>query len=171
MCIPWGGTRTLPHRCTIVFLIAPPLFLHSLIPLISNCLNLPFGTLGRSRRLKTFFLQTRNGGYKKAFVPRMAPQGHDRFQSPNFERWGSKRRHKNRTVFLFYFVVLCFLLCPLETTQLMWDLNQAKTQTGEFLLWLRGLRTRLVSMRMRVPSLASLSGLRIQCCRKLQCRL
>ena len=37
----------------------------------------------------------------------------------------------------------------------------------EFPLWLSGLRTRLVSMRMRVGSLASLSGLRIQSCCKL----
>ena len=31
-------------------------------------------------------------------------------------------------------------------------------------------QTRLVSMRMRVGSLASLSGLRIRCCHKLWCR-
>ena len=37
----------------------------------------------------------------------------------------------------------------------------------EFLLWLSGLRTQLVSMRMQVSSLASLSGLRIQRCCKL----
>ena len=39
------------------------------------------------------------------------------------------------------------------------------------LLWLSRLRTRLVSMRMWVQSLALLSGLRIQHCLKLQCRL
>ena len=33
----------------------------------------------------------------------------------------------------------------------------------QFPLWLSGLRTQLVSMRMRVRSLASLSGLRIWC--------
>jgi len=38
----------------------------------------------------------------------------------------------------------------------------------EFLLWLSGLRTRLVSMRMQVPSLTSLSELRIQGCHKLR---
>ena len=32
------------------------------------------------------------------------------------------------------------------------------------------LQTRLVSMRVQVPSLASLSGLRIQPCRELWCR-
>ena len=41
----------------------------------------------------------------------------------------------------------------------------------EFLLWLSGLRTQLVSLRMPVGSLASLSGLRIQHCYKLQCGL
>ena len=48
------------HYC---FLTAPPLFLHSLPSLISNCLNLPFGTQGRSRRLnEAKFLQTRHTG-------------------------------------------------------------------------------------------------------------
>ena len=37
-------------------------------------------------------------------------------------------------------------------------------QEEEFLLWLSGLRTTLVSMRIRVPSLALLSGLRIPGC-------
>ena len=37
------------HYC---FLTAPPLFLHSLPSLISNCLDRPFGTQRRSRRLK-----------------------------------------------------------------------------------------------------------------------
>ena len=41
----------------------------------------------------------------------------------------------------------------------------------EFLLWLGGLRTQLVSMRMCVPSLALLSRLRIQRYLKLQMRL
>ena len=41
----------------------------------------------------------------------------------------------------------------------------------EFLLWLRGLWTQLVSMRMGVQSLASHSGLRIWRCRELWCRL
>ena len=37
----------------------------------------------------------------------------------------------------------------------------------EFLLWLSGLRTQLVSTRMQVRSLTLLSGLRIQHCREL----
>ena len=40
----------------------------------------------------------------------------------------------------------------------------------EFPLWLSGLRTRLVSMKMQDRSLASLSGLRIQRCRHLRQR-
>ena len=64
--IPSGGTRTLPEGCTTVFLTTP------LLPsLISSCLNLTFGTQGRSRRLnEAYFLPTRNGGHRKALVPR-----------------------------------------------------------------------------------------------------
>ena len=40
----------------------------------------------------------------------------------------------------------------------------------EFRLWLNGLRTRPISMRMRVRSLASLNGLRIRCGRELRHR-
>ena len=47
------------------------------------------------------------------------------------------------------------------------DRNKEKQGGGEFLLWLSRLRTQLASMRLRVPSLASLSGLRIWHCRKL----
>ena len=63
MSLPWGRTRTL-LRGYSCFLTAFPLFLHSLLPPISNCLNLPFGTQGRSRRVnKAFFLQTGNRGH------------------------------------------------------------------------------------------------------------
>ena len=37
-------------------------------------------------------------------------------------------------------------------------------------MWLSRLRLQLLSMRMWVRSTASLSGLRIRCCRELQCR-
>ena len=40
-------------RLNSCFFTAPPLSLHSLSSLISKCLNLPFGTQGRSRKLKT----------------------------------------------------------------------------------------------------------------------
>ena len=51
------------HYC---FLTAPPLFMHSLISLVSNCLSLPFGIQGRSRRRnEAYFLQTRNRGHRK----------------------------------------------------------------------------------------------------------
>ena len=49
--------------------------------------------------------------------------------------------------------------------------KQSKTiQLVQFLSWLSGLRTRLASMKMWVPSLVSLSGLSVQHCPKLQCR-
>ena len=55
------------HYC---LLTAPPLSLHPLPSLISNYLKLPFGTQGRSKRLnEAYFLQTRNRGHRKAFVP------------------------------------------------------------------------------------------------------
>ena len=52
---------------------------------------------------------------------------------------------------------------------LLW-ISYWKWKYGEFLLGLSGLQTQLVSMRMQVGSLASLSGLRIQHCRDLRCR-
>ena len=45
-----------------------------------------------------------------------------------------------------------------------------QAKEGEFPLWLGGLQTQLVSVRMWVRSLASLSGLRIRCCCELRCR-
>ena len=61
-------------RLYYCFLTAPPFFLHSLPSLINNCLILPFGTQGRSRRLnEAYFLQTRNGT-RKGFVPGRDPR-------------------------------------------------------------------------------------------------
>ena len=49
-------------------LTAPPSFLHPLPPLISNYLNLPFGTQGRSRRLnEEYFLPTRKDLYLEGY--------------------------------------------------------------------------------------------------------
>ena len=45
-----------------------------------------------------------------------------------------------------------------------------KENIKAFPLWFSGLRTWVVSMGMRVQSLASLSGWRILCCHELQCR-
>ena len=50
-------------RCC--FLTAFPLFLHSLTPLISNCLDLPFGTQGMSRRLKPFLYKQETGDMER----------------------------------------------------------------------------------------------------------
>ena len=60
-------------------LIVPPLFLYPLPSLISNCLNLPFGTQGRSRRLnEAYILQTRNGEHRTDLYSR-APQSPAQF--------------------------------------------------------------------------------------------
>lgn len=59
------------HYC---FLTAPPLLLHPLPSLICNCLNLPFGAQGRSRRQKSLFLQTKNREHRRVFVAWRAPQ-------------------------------------------------------------------------------------------------
>ena len=45
--------------------------------------------------------------------------------------------------------------------------SKARRQMPEFPLWFSRLRTHVVSLRMQVWSLASLSGLRIQCCHNL----
>ena len=58
------------HYC---FLTAPPLFLYSLPSLVSNCLNLPFGTQGRSRGWN-LSPTNKKWGTRKAFVPRRASQ-------------------------------------------------------------------------------------------------
>ena len=56
--VPCIGRRILNHCTTredlcYCFLAAPPLSLHPLPSLISNCLNLPFGSQGRSWRLES----------------------------------------------------------------------------------------------------------------------
>ena len=51
-----------------------------------------------------------------------------------------------------------------------WKHECEKRLSREFLLWLMGLRTRLISTRMQVPSLALLSGLRIPNCPELCCK-
>ena len=45
-----------------------------------------------------------------------------------------------------------------------------KNTESRVLLWLSQLRTGVVTVRLWVPSLASLSGLRIPCCCKLLCK-
>ena len=47
------------------FWTAFPLFLYSLTPLSSNCLNLPFGTQGSSRRLKPFSYKQETGDIER----------------------------------------------------------------------------------------------------------
>ena len=72
MCIPWGGTRTLPQGCVIVSWLLLPCLLFPLPSLINNCLNLPFGSQVRSWRLnEAYFLQQENRRHRTAFVPRI----------------------------------------------------------------------------------------------------
>ena len=60
LCVSLRRNQDRAPRLHYCFSAAPPLSLHPLPSLISNCLNLPFGTQGRSRRPRHFFLQTRN---------------------------------------------------------------------------------------------------------------
>ena len=62
-------------------LIVSPLFMYPLPSLISNCLNPPFGTQGRSRRLKeAYILQIRNGEHTANLYSRVAtPQSPAQF--------------------------------------------------------------------------------------------
>ena len=55
-----------------------------------------------------------------------------------------------------------------KSTKMYLEIKKIK---WEFPLWLRGLRIRLTSMRIQVWSLALLSGLGIQYCHELRCRL
>ena len=52
----------------------------------------------------------------------------------------------------------------------IFQISKNKKKNKEFPLWLRGNKTWLVFMRTQVWSLASLSELRIWCCRELWCR-
>ena len=58
----------------------------------------------------------------------------------------------------------------LQWSELSHDQQRSLYLDLEFPLWLRALRTQLVSMRMQVLLLASLSGLRIRRCHELWCR-
>ena len=72
------------HRCCLT---APLFSPHPLPFLISNCLNLPFGTQGRSWSLhETYFLQTRNWGPRKASI-RRAPQSPACFHCHSIPFW------------------------------------------------------------------------------------
>ena len=70
------ASRLYPHLIVL-------LFLYPLPSLISNCLNLPFVTQGRSRRLnEAYILQTRNGEHRTDLYSRV-PQSPAQFNSGN----------------------------------------------------------------------------------------
>ena len=58
-----------------------------------------------------------------------------------------------------------------SSSKTLFETQEVKKAQQELPSWLSGLRTQLVSIRMRIQSLLLLSGLRIQCCCKLWCRL
>ena len=64
----------------LFFLTVPPSSLYPFLSLISNCLNLLFGSLGRGRLNEAYFLKTKKEGHTKAFVPKTPPQGPAWFQ-------------------------------------------------------------------------------------------
>ena len=66
-------------RLQYCFLTAPPLSLHPLPSLINSCLNLPFGTQGRSWRLKPIPYKQETGDTERLPCPG-APQGPAGFQ-------------------------------------------------------------------------------------------
>ena len=70
-------------------------------------------------------------------------------------------------------VILCFWLKPEQRAMSLDALFRSPPESlfQELLLSLRVLQTRLVSMWMQGPSLASLSGLRIWCYCELWCRI
>ena len=82
-------------------------------------------------------------------------------------------------LFKMYFLILCFKIdkvanSPNKTFDgtrrhlFSWHFASISQKIvllyQEYLLWLSGLRAQLESMRMQIQSLASVSGLRIQCC-------
>ena len=70
MSLEWGP-GSCPRAALLFLLTVSPLFLPPLPSLISICLNLPVGTQGKSWKLnEAYFLQSKSGGHRKAFVPR-----------------------------------------------------------------------------------------------------
>ena len=75
LCVSLEGNQDPAPGLDYCVLTIPPLSLHLLPSLISNCLNLPLGTQGRSWGLnEAHFLRTRNLGHRKALAPR-SPRG------------------------------------------------------------------------------------------------
>ena len=72
-------------RLRYCFLAAPSLSLHPLPSLINNCLNLPFGTQGRSRRLESVPYKQGTGDTERLLCP-AAPRGPARF---HYQIWGA----------------------------------------------------------------------------------
>ena len=84
---PFSGNQD-PLSRLYHHLIVPPLFLYPLPSLISNCLNPPFGTQGRSRRLnEAYILQTRKGEHRTEQI--CTPEPHKVLLSFNLGNWAT----------------------------------------------------------------------------------
>ena len=79
MCIPWGGAWTLPQGCTIISCLLLPCLCISLPSLISNCLNLSFGTWVNSWKLEFIPYKQETRNTEMLLCPE-APQGPTWFQ-------------------------------------------------------------------------------------------
>ena len=75
MCIPWGGTRTLPQGCSLISW----LLLSCLPSVISSCSDLLFETQGSSWRLESIPYKQEMGETERLLCPG-APQSPAWFQ-------------------------------------------------------------------------------------------
>jgi len=91
ICIPWGGSRSLPPKLHHYFLTASPLSLSLFPSQISNCSNLSFGTQGRSWSLESVSYKRQGQKCFHAQEPhRVLPQFHwhmDTFWLTNLEAY------------------------------------------------------------------------------------
>ena len=72
-----------------------------------------------------------------------------------------------RCVCMYLWYVWCVCICYVVCVQVWWIIYKC---VREFPLWLGGLRTQLGTMRLRVQSVASFSGLRIWPCLEPWCK-
>ena len=70
MCIPWEGTRILSQGCTIFSWLFLPCLCISLLPCSATVWTSLVTQGGLWKLNEANFLRTRNGGHRKAFVPK-----------------------------------------------------------------------------------------------------
>ena len=92
LCVPWGRTRTLSPSCTVISWLFFPC--HASLPsLISNDLNLPFGTQWRSWGLKPVSYKQKVGDKER--LP--CPEPHSVLLSFMQDDWPEKTWRMNST--------------------------------------------------------------------------